>query len=381
MDRKIEKICRKFGIDGEYLSYELLTNGHINTTYKVYFVRRGEVKDYILQRINVYVFKNPEAVMENIVKVTEYIREKIKATGVSAKRYVLHYQPTENGKYYFVDEKDGFWRCARFIDDSVTFNITDNPTVIEEAGKAFGEFQMYLADFPVQDLNIVIPHFHNTVLRYETFENSVRRNETGRADGVKDEIQKYLSLKEIATKMYKMQRAGELPLKVTHNDTKCNNVLFDKTTFRHLSVIDLDTVMPGLVGFDFGDAIRFTANTCDEDEKDVSIVKLDMDKFEAFTRGFLSAVGQALSENEKNTLALGAVTMTVECGMRFLTDYLDGDKYFKISREEQNLDRARCQLALAEDMITRIDEMNAVVDKYCNGIYGGVRIIYDRFNA
>lgn len=364
MDRKIEKICRKFGIDGEYLSYELLTNGHINTTYKVYFVRRGEVKDYILQRINVYVFKNPEAVMENIVKVTEYIREKIKATGVSAKRYVLHYQPTENGKYYFVDEKDGFWRCARFIDDSVTFNITDNMTVIEEAGKAFGEFQMYLADFPVQDLNIVIPHFHNTVLRYETFENSVRRNETGRADGVKDEIQKYLSLKEIATKMYKMQRAGELPLKVTHNDTKCNNVLFDKTTFKHLSVIDLDTVMPGLVGFDFGDAIRFTANTCDEDEKDVSIVKLDMDKFEAFTRGFLSAVGQALSENEKNTLALGAVTMTVECGMRFLTDYLDGDKYFKISREEQNLDRARCQLALAEDMITRIDEMNAVVDKY-----------------
>lgn len=364
MDRKIEKICRKFGIDGEYLSYELLTNGHINTTYKVYFVRRGEVKDYILQRINVYVFKNPEAVMENIVKVTEYIREKIKATGVSAKRYVLHYQPTENGKYYFVDEKDGFWRCARFIDDSVTFNITDNPTVIEEAGKAFGEFQMYLADFPVQDLNIVIPHFHNTVLRYETFENSVRRNDTGRADGVNVEIQKYLSLKEIATKMYKMQRAGELPLKVTHNDTKCNNVLFDKTTFRHLSVIDLDTVMPGLVGFDFGDAIRFTANTCDEDEKDVSIVKLDMDKFEAFTRGFLSAVGQTLSENEKNTLALGAVTMTVECGMRFLTDYLDGDKYFKISREEQNLDRARCQLALAEDMITRIDEMNEVVDKY-----------------
>lgn len=364
MDRKIEKICRKFGIDGEYLSYELLTNGHINTTYKVYFVRRGEVKDYILQRINVYVFKNPEAVMENIVKVTEYIREKIKATGVSAKRYVLHYQPTENGKYYFVDEKDGFWRCARFIDDSVTFNITDNPTVIEEAGKAFGEFQMYLADFPVQDLNIVIPHFHNTVLRYETFENSVRRNDIDRADGVKVEIQKYLSLKEIATKMYKMQRAGELPLKVTHNDTKCNNVLFDKTTFRHLSVIDLDTVMPGLVGFDFGDAIRFTANTCDEDEKDVSIVKLDMDKFEAFTRGFLSAVGQTLSENEKNTLALGAVTMTVECGMRFLTDYLDGDKYFKISREEQNLDRARCQLALAEDMITRIDEMNEVVDKY-----------------
>ena len=343
------------------MSYELLTNGHINTTYKVYFVRHGEVKDYILQRINVYVFKNPEAVMENIVKVTEYIRDKIKATGVSAKRYVLHYQPNEDGKYYFVDEQGGFWRCARFIDDSVTFNITDNPTVIEEAGKAFGEFQMYLADFPVNELNIVIPHFHNTVLRYETFENSIKRNDAGRADEVKDEISKYLSLKEIATKMYKMQRAGELPLKVTHNDTKCNNVLFDKTTFRHLSVIDLDTVMPGLVGFDFGDAVRFTANTCDEDEKDVSAVKLDMNKFEAFTRGFLSAVGSTLSENEKNTLALGAVTMTIECGMRFLTDYLDGDKYFKICRKEQNLDRARCQLALAENMISRLDEMNAVI--------------------
>ena len=375
MDRKIEKICRKFGINGEYMSYELLTNGHINTTYKVYFVRHGEVKDYVLQRINVYVFKNPEAVMENIVKVTEYIRDKIKATGVSAKRYVLHYQPNEDGKYYFVDEQGGFWRCARFIDDSVTFNITDNPTVIEEAGKAFGEFQMYLADFPVKELNIVIPHFHNTVLRYETFENSIKRNDAGRADEVKDEISKYLSLKEIATKMYKMQRAGELPLKVTHNDTKCNNVLFDKTTFRHLSVIDLDTVMPGLVGFDFGDAVRFTANTCDEDEKDVSAVKLDMNKFEAFTRGFLSAVGSTLSENEKNTLALGAVTMTIECGMRFLTDYLDGDKYFKICRKEQNLDRARCQLALAENMISRLDEMNAVVDKYCKQTVCQPRII------
>ena len=365
MDRKIEKICRKFGIDGEYLSYELLTNGHINTTYKVYFVRRGEVKDYILQRINVYVFKNPEAVMENIVKVTEYIREKIKATGVSAKRYVLHYQPTENGKYYFVDEKDGFWRCARFIDDSVTFNITDNPTVIEEAGKAFGEFQMYLADFPVQDLNIVIPHFHNTVLRYETFENSVRRNETGRADGVKDEIQKYLSLKEIATKMYKMQRAGELPLKVTHNDTKCNNVLFDKTTFRHLSVIDLDTVMPGLVGFDFGDAIRFIGNTCKEDEKDLEKIKLDLGRFEAFTKGFTEKLRDTMTPAEKDTLALGAITMTLECGLRFLTDYLNGDKYFHIDYDDQNLDRSRCQLTLAKDMIRKYDDMVGIVKKYC----------------
>lgn len=364
MDRKIEKLCRRFGIAGEYTGFELLTNGHINTTYKVYFIRGGEVKDYILQRINAYVFKNPVGVMDNIVKVTEYIRNKIKATGVSAKRFVLHYQQTEDGMYYLTDADGGFWRCSRFIDDSVTFNMTDNLTVIEEEGKAFGEFQMYLSDFPVKELNIVIPHFHNTVLRYETFEKSIVADAVGRAESVKDEIGKYLGLKEIATRMYLMQRRGELPLKVTHNDTKCNNVLFDVSTFRHLSVIDLDTVMPGLIGFDFGDAIRFTANTCDEDEKDLSAVKLDMSKFRAFTEGFMSAVAPTLGENEKNTLALGAITMTVECGMRFLTDYLDGDRYFKTCYKTHNLDRARCQLALAEDMIARKDEMESVVAEY-----------------
>ena len=365
MNKKIEKICRRFGICGEYSSFELVTNGHINTTYKVYFIRDGEVKDYILQRINTYVFKNPVEVMDNIVGITEYIRAKIKATGVSAKRFVLHYQATENGKYYITDDDGGFWRCCRYIDDSVTFNITDNLKVIEESGKAFGEFQEYLADFPVEKLNIAIPHFHNTVMRYQTFDNSVLRNAVGRKEGVKADIAEYKKLEDIATKMYKMQRAGELPLKVTHNDTKCNNVLFDKDTFEHLSVIDLDTVMPGLIGFDFGDAIRFTANSCDEDEEDVSLVKLDMAKYDAFARGFLSKVSDSLSENEKNTLALGAITMTIECGLRFLTDYIDGDVYFKTDYCSHNLVRARCQLALAKDMINNYDEMKTVVAKYC----------------
>lgn len=365
MNKKIENVCRKFGITGEYSSFELVTNGHINTTYKVYFIRDGEIKDYILQRINTYVFKNPVEVMDNIVGVTEYIRAKIKSTGVSAKRFVLHYQCAESGKYYITDSDGGFWRCCRYIDDSVTFNITSNLKVIEEAGKAFGEFQEYLSDYPVEKLNIAIPHFHNTVMRYENFDNSVQRNAAGRIDGVKSEVAEYKNLEDVATKMYKMQRAGKLPLKVTHNDTKCNNVLFDKDTFEHLSVIDLDTVMPGLVGFDFGDAIRFTANTCDEDEEDVSLVKLDMGKYEAFARGFLSKVGDSLCGVEKDTLALGAITMTVECGLRFLTDYLDGDLYFKTDFKEHNLIRARCQLALAKDMIGRYDEMKAIIGKYC----------------
>lgn len=362
-NRNIRRICAQFDVKGEYLSFEVMTNGHINNTFRVYYLRDGEVKDYILQKVNRYVFAEPEKVMENILNVTEYIRAKIKATGISAKRNVLHYQLASDGKPYFIDSDGEFWRCCRFIDDSVTFNMTDNLKVIEESGRAFGEFQYYLSDYPVKSLHIAIPHFHNTVNRYALFREAVRNDLAGRKASVEKEIGEYFALEDVATRMYKMQRAGELPLKVTHNDTKCNNVLFDKDDFSHLSVIDLDTVMPGLVGFDFGDAIRFTANAADEDEADLSLVRLDMEKYKAFSRGFVSVVGSTLSENERRTLALGAVTMTAECGMRFLTDYLDGDRYFKVGYPEHNLVRSRCQLKLAQDMISRLDEMNAVIEE------------------
>ena len=360
----IEDICRQFGLEGDFKYFETLTNGHINSSYKVYFYRDGEMKDYCLQRINSYVFKNPVEVMENIANVTEYIREKIKATGVTAKRHVLHFQHSLDGKYYYVGPYGGFWRCSRFIDESETYNQTDNPIVIEETGKAFGDFQLRLADFTVKKLFITIPHFHNTIMRYDAFSEAVENDVSARAKSVKKEIEEYLALKDVATEMYKMQRRGELPLKVTHNDTKCNNVLFDKKTGEYLCVIDLDTVMPGLVGFDFGDAIRFIANSAKEDEKDLSKVSLDLDKFEAFAKGFIGKVGAELTENEKNTLALGAITMTLECGVRFLTDYLNGDVYFKTEYDEHNLDRARCQLALAKDMIGKYSEMKNIVSKY-----------------
>lgn len=365
-EKHIEKICRIFQIRGEYRSCEILTLGHINTTYKVYFYRDGEIKDYILQRVNTYVFKDPVRVMENITSVTEYVRAKIKRTGVSAKRGVLHYQKTAEGNYYTWEEDGGFWRCCRFIDDSASFLLTDNLKVIEESGKAFGEFQLHLADYPVEKLHIAIPHFHNTVMRYDTFREAIENNLSGRKENALREIEEYLGLEARATQMYKMQRRGELPLRVTHNDTKCSNVLFDKDSFEHLSVIDLDTVMPGLVGFDFGDAIRATANTAEEDEKDIKKVALDMKKYEAFVKGFLGKVKGELTENEKDTMALGALTMTIECGMRFLTDYLDGDKYFHTDYSEHNLVRSRCQLALAKDMIEHFEEMKAVVKKYCD---------------
>ncbi len=364
-EKQIREVCNRFNLAGEYRYYEVINSGHINTTYRVYFFRDGEIKDYILQRVNTYVFQDPVSVMDNISSVTEFIRAKIKQKQTTAKRNVLHYSVTSEGQYYTFMEDGGFWRCCRYIDDSVSFEHTDNLKVIEESGWAFGEFQLYLADYPVEKLSIVIPHFHNTVRRYEAFRDAIADNAVGRVGEVEEEIKGYMELEEIATKLYKLQKQGVLPLRVTHNDTKTSNILFDAKTFEHLSVIDLDTVMPGLVAFDFGDAIRVAASTGKEDERDLMKVAIDMQKYDAFTKGFVGAVKNSLTPAERETLALGAVAMTVECGMRFLTDYINGDKYFKIHYEDQNLVRAKCHLVLARDMIAHLSEMQEIVEKYC----------------
>ena len=363
-EAKVLEALSRFAITGEYSHCEVLHGGHINETYRVYFIRNGELKDYILQRVNTYVFKTPVEMMENIVSVTEYIRAKIKATGISAKRFVLHYQKAKDGKYYTWLEDGSFWRCCRFIDNSVSFLEASTVKIAEESGRAFGKFQKYLADYPVKDLHIVIPHFHNTVNRYEIFKKAIADDLAGRKASVSAEIDGYLALEEVATKLYKLQRKGELPLRVTHNDTKTSNVLFDAGTHEHLSVIDLDTVMPGLVACDFGDAIRVGGSTCGEDEKDLTKVDVDMEKYEGFTKGFVSELRSMMTQREVETLALGALAMTVECGIRFLSDYLDGDKYFRVHYEGQNLDRARCHLALSKRMLERLDEMQQIVEKY-----------------
>ena len=363
-EAKILDVCRVFNIRGEYRNFEVINSGHINTTYCVYFFRNGEIKDYILQKVNTYVFKNPIEVMENISSVTEYIRAKIKSTGVTAKRSVLHYSTTEEGEYYTFMPNGEFWRCCRFIDDSISFEQTDDLTIIEESGKAFGAFQMYLIDYPVKKLHIVIPHFHNTINRYNDLRIAVQENAAGRLDEVRDVLDGYLQLEDLATKTYRLQKQGVLPLRVTHNDTKTSNVLFDKQTKRFLSVIDLDTVMPGLVAFDFGDAIRVAASTVGEDEKDLSKVAIDLEKYEAFTRGFVGQVKDVITTAELQSLALGALAMTAECGARFLTDYLNGDKYFRIHYPDQNLARARCHLALSQDIVKKLDTMQAIVEQY-----------------
>ncbi len=364
-EQQILEVCRRFHLQGEFRSYIQMNSGHINNTYCVYFFRDGEMKDYVLQRVNTYVFKDPYSMMENISSITEYIRAKIKAKGISAKRLVLHYSTTETGEYYTLLPDGGFWRCYRFIDQSISLLSTNDLYVIEQSGKAFGEFQTYLADYPIDKLHIVIPHFHNTVRRYDALRQAAQANEVGRAEQTQELLQGFLELEEQATRLYRLQKQGVLPLRVTHNDTKTSNVLFDESTYERLAVIDLDTVMPGLAAFDFGDAIRVVAATTPkEDEANLQNVSVDMEKFEAFTRGFVREVKGALTQAEMDTLADGALAMTVECGVRFLTDYLDGDKYFRIHYPEQNLMRAKRHLTLAKEIIKRLDEMRAIVQKY-----------------
>ena len=363
MRKKIEEIFGAFGINGDFAGFKMFKSGHINTTCLVSLDDNGVSRNYVMQKINKNVFKHPEDVMSNISNVTGFIRSKLARQGKSSDRKVLKFLPAQDGKYYTIDDNGDYWRIYEFVDKSITFDATEDKGVLEETGKAFGEFQQLLSDYPSAKLEDIIPDFHNTPKRYDTFKDTVNADPVGRAGSVQNEIYEYLCLRDLASEMQRMLDGGQLPLRVTHNDTKCNNVLFDEDTKVHLCVIDLDTVMPGLVGYDFGDAIRFAANTCDEDEKDTSKVKIDLGKFEAFTRGFLSQVGDSLTQTELRTLPLGAITMTTECGLRFLTDYIDGDNYFGISYPEHNLDRARCQLTLAQDMVRNYDLMNTIVAK------------------
>ncbi|MBO5036330.1 MAG: aminoglycoside phosphotransferase family protein [Clostridia bacterium] len=357
MDTKIRDICREFKIKGEYLSYEEITIGNVNKTYKVNFRNDdGTISSYVVQEVNTYVFKSPEQVMENIANVTEFIYSK------RPDELSLHYYHTIDHKTYLLD-KSGFWRLFNYI-PSATYNVCDDLEIVCNAGTAFGEFQMLLSDFDASKLHETIPHFHNTRKRYEKLIESAKADPCGRVKEVEKEIEWLLSVQEKACTMTDMRTRGELPLRVTHNDTKINNVLFDKTTKKALVVIDLDTVMPGLVGHDFGDAIRFATNFVEEDCKDFEKAGVNLDVFTAFTKGFIKQTVHTLTENELNTLALGSFVLACELSTRFLDDYITGDKYFKIRYPEHNLVRTRCQIALAKDMLTKMDKMNDIVSEF-----------------
>ena len=358
---KIEEIRNVFQISGQVVFVEPITNGHINVTYDV-TVRNGETEErYVFQKINVFVFKNPKRIMENIEKITAHIAAKLVSEG-KIEDGVLHFLFTKDGKNYYMEDQ-GFWRVSRYVDNTVTYNTCENLVSLRSAGEAFGTFQTMLSDFDAEDLYETIPNFHNTRSRMAVLFRHVNEDPCGRAEEVATEIEAIRSMKALACRLNELVDSKELPLRVTHNDTKINNVLFDKDTGEAKTVIDLDTVMPGLVAHDFGDAIRYAANTAAEDEADLSLVSLDMDRFRAFTEGFLPRVANDLTHTEIATLALGAFTMTLELAVRFLDDYLTGDQYFKTHYRGHNLVRARCQLKLAEDMLRRMEEMNRVISE------------------
>lgn len=361
----IRDICASFNINGKYVSCEEVGSGNINSTYKVEYVRDGEKKEYIIQRINKKVFTKPEKVMENIISVTESVRKQVRDNGLDTHIFVLRaFNAKDSGLPYIIDDCGEYWRCYRFIKNSVTYDTVDDLKIIERAGQAFGKFQNYLNDFDASTLNETIPNFHNTAVRYKAFHTAIEKDVCKRVKNVKEDIEKLLSFEKGACLLQEYLDNGEIPTRVTHNDTKCNNVSFDKTTGEALAVLDLDTVMPGAIAHDFGDAIRFVANSVIEDYPDVEEVSLDVDKYEAFAKGFIVKVKDVLTEKEKETMNLGVFAMTVELAVRFLTDYLNGDVYFKTKYPGHNVDRARNQIALAEDVLRKKDCIDAIIKKY-----------------
>ena len=360
----LSQACHGFAIEGTYKDCMSYGNGHINDTYLLTYEQNEQEHAYILQHMNKTIFTNPEALMENIIGVTGFLKEKIKAAGGNPRRETLDFVFTPDGKPYYKDDFGEYWRAYHYIDHVYALDQVKNPEDFYQSALSFGHFQQMLADFPADTLHETIPDFHNTAVRFKAFEKAVTEDICGRAAGVMEEIQFVRQHSDLACVLGDLQKQGKIPLRVTHNDTKSNNVLIDESTGKGLCVIDLDTVMPGLSVNDFGDSIRFGASTAAEDEKDLSRVSCSMELYEAYVKGFLEGCGGRLTDNEIAALPLGAKVMTYECGMRFLTDYLCGDTYFKIHRPGHNLDRARTQFKLVSDMENKWEEMQTIVQKY-----------------
>lgn len=352
----LKEILSKFNID---TNIEVYGNGHINDTYLCETSPR-----FILQKINTKVFKDPDAVMENISNVTRHVREKIKEAGGEPDRETLNVIPTKDGDIYYKHPDGACFRMYKFIERSKSYDIAERPEILTYAGEAFGRFQRMLSDFPAEKLHETIIDFHNTPVRVQQLRDAMENNLSGRRDSVKAETDFALEYSKYAAKITDAMASGEVLLRVTHNDTKLNNVLFDDKTDKGVCVIDLDTVMPGSVLYDFGDALRFGASSCAEDETDENLIYFDLAKFDAFAKGFLGELGECLTEKEVELLPLSALLMTYECGIRFLADHINGDTYFKVHRENHNLDRARNQFALVRDIEKKLPQMAEIVKKY-----------------
>lgn len=358
----ILKIVKAFPEYGKYVGYKPVSEGHINDTYIVeYQLENGENARYLLQRINVNVFKKPIELMENVMGVTAHLRKKIEAAGGDPLRETLTVYPAKDGKNYYMADDGGCWRLYNYVGDTFTINELTNKEDFRNAALAFGNFQNLLADYPIETLHETIPNFHNTPSRFNDLKKAVKENLSGRKDEALPEIEFAMARENECSVITDMLESGKLPLRVTHNDTKLNNVLFDKKIKKGLCVVDLDTVMPGSSLYDFGDSIRFGANTAAEDEKDLSKVSLSLDYFKAYVDGYLESAGESLTNEEIEFLPFSAKLLTFECGMRFLGDFINGDVYFKIDYPEHNLVRARTQFKLVADIEEKYAEMQKIV--------------------
>ncbi len=353
MDQNIRNILSQYDLGGSVTTCEAYGNGHINWTYDI---KTDNGKRYILQRINTYVFRDPVGLMRNTVLLTDFMRKK-----VDDPRKVLQLIPTKSGEFYFVNEKDEYWRIFVFVENCICYDKAESLELFRESGRAFGNFQNLLADFPVDSLIETIPDFHNTPERYRAFEEALAADTAKRAGTAKAEIGYVLSQKQFASFLLDKVKDGVIPLRVTHNDTKINNVLFDKDTNEALCIVDLDTTMPGIAAMDFGDCIRYAGNNAAEDEKDLNKVFLRMDLFRAFAEGFCTSCKESLSREELLLCPEASKMITLETGVRFLADYLQGDVYFHIAYPEHNLDRARVQFRLAADMDDKMEAMRDVI--------------------
>ena len=357
---QMNEIACSFRIDGQPVSCTPFGSGHINHTVKV-LTDTG--REYVLQRINKYVFKDPVRLMGNVGSVTAFLRER-----VDDPRMALHFIPTYDDLFYCLDDEGEYWRMYDFI-GGFCLDAPESEEDFYQSALAFGRFQHMLSDFPAHTLFETIPEFHNTIDRYRQLKESIAADESGRLAGVKADIDFLMEREELGCTLQRLRESGELPLRVTHNDTKLNNVLLDQDTRTSLCVLDLDTVMPGLSLYDFGDSIRFGAATAAEDEADLSKMSMDLHLFEVYTKGFLEAA-TSLTDREVELLPMGAFVITLELATRFMKDYLDGDKYFKVAYPEHNLVRARAQMKLAADMQSKFDDMNRIVAQVAAQVRG-----------
>ena len=355
----VREILSHFKVSGDYVSFAPIGCGHINDTLCVTLRDHGDDKRYILQRINTHVFTKPDQLMKNIANVTAYLSRVLRESGLDPERGTLTVFRTKDGALYHRTDAGECWRVYNCIEGTYTLQTIRDPQDFRASGEAFGQFQKLLAEYPSDTLYETIPNFHDTASRFSAFKKAVESDTAGRAHTVQSEIAFVQGREDKTHVLVDLLRRGELPLRVTHNDTKLNNILFDNETKRGICVVDLDTVMPGLSLYDFGDSIRFGASTAAEDEPDLDKVRFSIELYSAYTRGYLSAAGDSLTKKEIEYLPFSAMLMTLECGMRFLTDYLEGDVYFRVAYPQHNLVRCRTQFALVAQMENQMPQMQA----------------------